>query len=478
MLQTQGKSSRAFRRKRLVALQTRARRLNAVQPPHPKTAFIIFASERRRKKSKVKRQFIFDAHRKYRFLLALTLALAAAALLACAPSILNFVQRAQAQRRQTQTPPNRPVVRAPNTRGVNYSVFLHDQNHVKYTDAAKKISNCTECHVVEDVKTGYNIVDYPDHPACINCHRQQFFRGARPVICASCHTAPISPRNKARFDFPKPDPASDIKPIFPHNSDKHGADIFSSAPDQTKVAKGNSCSNCHVIDKSAPDIPADWIVKGKSKPDTKGTFMTEPGGILVKTDPRFVAHAACINCHGDKKTGLAAPYIDPKENQCGACHATASINPHPQLKKADITRLINDQLPPSLQDTRITIAFLNVPERWKYRISPKFKHDRDEHTRAKFDESDEKPKGETPEKTCATCHAGIQTSSKLEDLKKVSIGTCYYCHTEADDSLAKEIAARKKDPKFNCIYCHTSRLGMAEIPASHLTKPTPPAKKK
>lgn len=421
----------------------------------------------------------FDARRKYRLLAALAFFAVVLTLLVSPHFVSNVTEASQTRRRATpQKPPSgRSVVRAQNKRGTDYSVFLHDQNHVTYKDAAKKISNCTDCHIAGDAKTAYNIVDYPDHDACIVCHRQQFYRGARPLICSNCHTQ-VSPRSGGRFDFPRPMLSADIKPVFPHNSDKHGADIFGSAPDQTKVAKGNSCNNCHVIDKNPSDIPADWIFKGKNKPDTKGIFMTVPASVLSKTDARFVAHAACINCHGDKKTALAAPYIDPKENQCAVCHATASINPHDALKKSDISRYINGQLPAKLQDTSITIAFLNAPLRWSYRISPKFKHDRDEHTRAKFDDADEKPKGESPEKTCATCHTGIQASSKLEDLKKVSIGSCYYCHTEADDSLAKEVAARKKDPKFNCIYCHTSKLGTGEIPASHTTKPTPPPKKK
>ena len=33
-----------------------------------------------------------------------------------------------------------------------------------------------------------DIIDYPGHDACVSCHRLQFFKGPRPVICSGCHT--------------------------------------------------------------------------------------------------------------------------------------------------------------------------------------------------------------------------------------------------------------------------------------------------
>ncbi len=49
-----------------------------------------------------------------------------------------------------------------------------------------------------------DVADYPDHPSCVNCHRNEFFRGARPVICTICHTN-VSPRDGTRHPFQNPE---------------------------------------------------------------------------------------------------------------------------------------------------------------------------------------------------------------------------------------------------------------------------------
>src|SRR5215210_5132281 len=91
-------------------------------------------------------------------------------------------------------------------RGRAYNRFAH-------SSAAHRKQSCSECH---KSPTGFSsavtasgeryrypdITDYPDHDSCTDCHQQQFFRGARPAICSICHTK-VSPRDKARFTFPK-----------------------------------------------------------------------------------------------------------------------------------------------------------------------------------------------------------------------------------------------------------------------------------
>src|SRR5688572_31194337 len=45
-----------------------------------------------------------------------------------------------------------------------------------------------------------DIVDYPNHTACVSCHRPQFFKGARPPICSVCHTKTEADRKSTRLN--------------------------------------------------------------------------------------------------------------------------------------------------------------------------------------------------------------------------------------------------------------------------------------
>ena len=63
-----------------------------------------------------------------------------------------------------------------------------------------------------------DIADYPDHDACVSCHRPQFFRGAKPPICSVCHSK-TSPRDEARYAFRNPASKLQFNIEFPH--DKH-----------------------------------------------------------------------------------------------------------------------------------------------------------------------------------------------------------------------------------------------------------------
>jgi hypothetical protein len=84
----------------------------------------------------------------------------------------------------------------------SYREFDHD-------DASHSAIACASCHKIESVRR-IDAVEYPDHDACISCHRQQFFNGARPNICTICHTV-VSPRDGSRFKFPKPAVASEFQ---------------------------------------------------------------------------------------------------------------------------------------------------------------------------------------------------------------------------------------------------------------------------
>ena len=110
---------------------------------------------------------------------------------------------AEPQRRRTTTQRRAPA-RTERPR-VDYTKFTH-------TTAAHRKDSCDSCHKspsdnwtqVRDAASAFpDITDYPEHGSCISCHRQQFFRGARPAICTVCHTV-VSPRSGARFPFANP----------------------------------------------------------------------------------------------------------------------------------------------------------------------------------------------------------------------------------------------------------------------------------
>ena len=101
--------------------------------------------------------------------------------------------------------PRKAVTKKPAApRKVKYSEFPHSvKAHQK---------ECAACHKFPSdnwnkVRTGdsafADITEYPKHETCLSCHKQQFFKGARPTICSICHTNP-SPRDSSRHPFPNP----------------------------------------------------------------------------------------------------------------------------------------------------------------------------------------------------------------------------------------------------------------------------------
>src|SRR5918997_7130919 len=130
----------------------------------------------------------------------LTLALVLTAALAGVASVWASVSAAEPQRRRTtrrRAPAQRPRV--------DYTKFTH-------TTPGHRKDSCDSCHkspsdnwaqARERDAAFPDITDYPEHDSCLSCHRQQFFRGARPAICSVCHTV-VSPRSGARFPFANP----------------------------------------------------------------------------------------------------------------------------------------------------------------------------------------------------------------------------------------------------------------------------------
>jgi hypothetical protein len=323
-------------------------------------------------------------------------------------SLVGVGVSAQKQRRRT------PVKRQAITRpaAIDYSRFSH---------ATKKHQGtCNTCHKVptknwQKARDYPDVADYPDHDACVSCHRAQFFKGAKPVICSICHTK-VSPRDDARFAFRNPASPRQFLIEFPH--DKHqdviarlirkwqteapplfvNASFNLSADEKTKHF--NNCEICHAPRTNAPAAPAaGW-------PDSFA-----PDAATFKASPR--SHASCFNCHWKSQP--------PTGEDCAGCH-----------KLAD----------------KAYVAF-DSPKRF----SLKFRHAREQHVAE-----------------CTTCHINITKAATLRDLKPdVPITSCTECHNKEGLRLdvSNELEAIDKNRDFVCSYCHTSDVGRSDPPASH-----------
>ena len=321
-----------------------------------------------------------------------------------------------AQRQRRRTPANPRAVTRP--AAVDYSKFSH---------ATKKHQGaCNTCHKVptdnwKKVRDFPDVADYPGHDACVSCHRPQFFKGAKPVICSVCHSK-VSPRDDVRFAFRNPAAPRQFLIEFPH--DKHQdviARMFRRLPAEErplfvrasftysnpgaddKTKHYNNCEICHGPRTTAPVAPATgW-------PDS---FV--PDAATFKAAP--TSHAACFNCHWKSQ--------QPTNENCAGCHKLADKPP------------------------KIPAAF-DAPKR----LSMKFRHGREQHV---------------PE--CTTCHINITKAATLRGLKPdVPITSCTECHNKDGlrQDVSKELEAIDKNRDFVCSYCHTSDVGRLDPPASH-----------
>ncbi len=308
-------------------------------------------------------------------------------------------RRKPASRRATQTQRRGKSAK-------DYSAFSH-------RSAKHKSLDCAACHKAPTANwptaSGFpDVADYPSHASCTNCHRAEFFKGARPVICSICHTK-VSPRDGARFAFDKPNQPTQFDTIFPH--DKHQDVIarltgfdkkFEAAHaglQEKSVQKYNNCAICHETE-TATLQPAGGFPDNFHPPT--GTFKNAPA-----------SHASCFNCHWKNQ--------QPTHNECAGCH---------NLSPTDV-------------------AILSAPKR----ISLKFSHAREQH----IDE-------------CTKCHINITKASSLRGLKAdVPLSACSDCHNKAGlrTDLDDELAQLDKNRGFNCAYCHTSDKGLLDAPASH-----------
>jgi hypothetical protein len=397
---------------------------------------------------------------KQRTLTLALLLLAATAGVVCAR--VSSSAAAEPQRRRTTTQ-RRPPARTQRPR-VDYTKFTH-------TTPAHRKDSCDSCHrspsdnwaQVRDKDAAFpDITDYPEHASCLNCHRQQFFRGARPAICTVCHTV-VSPRNGARHPFANPPDlfarsakgrtkSSEFALNFPHDIHQ---DVMAGAPSRndlgvrfvraafvqepSKQEKANSCSVCHETYKSQPTA-APTPAPADAQAAAGGGVPVLPAGLL-KTTP--TGHASCFNCHwqdGGEK---------PVSTDCAGCHTplpAGTPRPAPAGKDADAQFAARA----GFTDPHIIRKLLR-------RDTVIFAHEEERHR----------------EIDCATCHRNIPAISTLDEMTlKVPILSCgagSSCHIGAKPKkiLNEEVDKKLADASFQCAKCHYN-FGREKPPRSHL----------
>src|SRR5256714_3234177 len=330
--------------------------------------------------------------------------------------------------RPTQT---KTQTQAPRGSAAKYSAFLHS------SDKHKSLA-CNACHKVPTAWTAKrdfpDVADFPDHDACVRCHRQQFFTGQAVIgtgatICSVCHVR-AAPREDARFAFGKPNDSNQATNTkeewqftieFPH--DKHQNAIaeggkwrrlqsvwseshhrLKSMPLDDQKVDYNNCSMCHVTNQNASI---------GTLPGAADSFVPPAG--TFKTTPR--SHDACFDCHWKN--------LKPASDDCAGCHKPA-------------------------------VAFM--PAAWPKRISIKFAHEGGQG-------------GHVME--CTTCHINITRASTLRGLTPdVPIAACTTCHKDNKKITYPKITTIEEEFEQNkktgaCMYCHTSDVGKKKAPASH-----------
>jgi len=320
---------------------------------------------------------------------------------------------ASGQKQRRRTPANPRAITRPAT--IDYSRFSHSTK--------KHQGACKTCHKVptdkwKKVRDFPDVADYPGHDACVSCHRPQFFKGAKPVICSVCHSK-VSPRDDVRFAFRNPAVPRQFLIEFPHDKHQdviarmfqrfpaderprilHASFTYSSFTADDKTKHYNNCEICHGPRTTAPVAPArGW------------TDSFVPDAATFKAAP--TSHAACFNCHWKSQ--------QPTNENCAGCH-----------KLADKPFLMVD-----------------APKRF----SLKFRHPRAQHVAE-----------------CTTCHINITKATTLRGLQPdVPMTSCSECHNKDGLRLdvSKELEAIDKNRDFVCSYCHTSDVGRLDPPPGH-----------
>lgn len=368
---------------------------------------------------------------------------------------------AQKQSSRTRRLPQSPSGK---TASRNYSKFSHN--------AAQHKLACDSCHKVptanfDKVRTGAaafpDVTDYPQHPSCIGCHRQQFFTGAQPVICTVCHTNP-SPRDSSRHPFGNPpeifnaskqgqSAISEFGISFPH--DKHVDIVGEYKPNnrafipvsfsQDKPAKSEpkaeetdpkSCGVCHKTYQPQGESDDEYVTK-PPKDLAEDAFWLKKG--TFKTAP---THVVCFTCH-------APDGLQPTSSDCATCHKLLPPDRQIQLTRA------HDDFDPKLASA-MGVKDKVMLEKWSRRETAKFRHEWIPHASL----------------ACVTCH-NVATLNTLDPKTRTQAKSCggagTGCHIEAttDGVLNLEFQKKKADPGFECTKCHV-RNGKNPAPETHI----------
>lgn len=377
-------------------------------------------------------------------------------------SMVSVATMAAGLQARSQTRGRAPARKVPQKTRIDYSRFSHD-THVK----GQKLT-CDSCHKFPSknwkaVRKGDeafpDVTEFPEHAACLNCHRTQFFARERPapVICSNCHVA-VTPRDTARYPFPSLGQpflssklgqtfVSEFRVSFPH--DKH-VDVVGrirshsrQPPDFAFVhaafsraglqdAQSKSCPVCHETYQPQGKSSDEFVTKPpKGLPDDafwlkKGTFKTTP-----------TTHAACSSCHNEDAG------IPPAPGDCAACHKFPSTTA-PSLRDFD----------PNLASTMGVNDWLMIRQ-WARRSAGRYRHEFDVHN----------------ELGCVTCHNPAEMNT-LEQRTLVSVKSCGGsggCHIETttEGILNYEIEQKRKSSDFQCVKCHIV-LGKNSVPQNHL----------
>lgn len=416
-------------------------------------------------------------HRTLTLTVLLALASAAFAVLAARAASAEFAQR---QRRAPQTRKRAPSnARQPRT---DYSKFSHvTAQHRRSCDSCHTSPTANWAAAREGGSAFPDITDYPEHGACLSCHRRQFFSGARPVICTVCHTQ-VSPRADARFPFENPAGAfaksekaktrrAEFAINFPHGRHQ---DVMARAVPQTLTPRGvngpadsvsfvrasfapraaddkrvDSCTTCHKTYQPTGDPPEEYVTKPprelKSNALGLEEFWLKRG--MLKTSPR--GHESCFRCHwqdGGER---------PLSSDCAGCHKLlqpgVAAKPDAAPAKADA-----DTSSPSVKG----IADADVLAHWVVRRAATFRHEKADHIN----------KG-----GCTSCHIFITSSDRLTpESFLVPIKTCASsnCHGNTNKSsgakriILDEVEQKRKDAAYQCVKCHMN-LGREPTPKTH-----------
>ena len=338
----------------------------------------------------------------------------------------------------------------PTPRAAKYSQFDHSTKEHR--------TECASCHTFPSknwnkVRTGDaafpDITDYPSHNSCVKCHAQQFFRGARPMICSICHTA-ASPKGAPRHPFPNPrevfdksakgkTAVSDFAIRFPHethieivSSFRRSRPQFVSAayvtPERGQASE-QSCSVCHKTMEPQGSTDQEFLTKPPDKLGDafwlkKGTFKSVP-----------TSHTTCFTCHS------ADSGMNPVPSNCAACHQLKPTQP-----AADMPANAN----------AMTGENKMMVDLWARRNSTGvFRHEHFAHV----------------ELSCSTCH-NVSTMNTADPAStKVQVASCATCHATATSdeggALNYEADMKKANASFQCVKCHVT-FGRSPIPESHL----------